>query len=276
MKGRIKNIIKKNIPARFIELLFSKKVSITKIPNRKAVISDLFINRLENNWETYFEFLRTKHVLSPEIKNISENEATIYFFTSKGKFIISKEVKSSNNSMKNSLNISLMAKNLGISKDCLFAIFHKEPPKWYENYNSFLAERGYIGYVNLTKGSMKSFVHGNMDSIALDQKYNKFLLGETSFFKKEYHLQLKMEHDILYELFIVNSSNRVQQIDVFEKKEGSCREEKLVILPGGFEKFTKPIYKIKSNSKIILKSKLPLARPIVFKYMKSSFDVFHG
>ena len=65
---------------------------------------------------------------------------------------------------------------------------------------------------------MKSFVHGNMDSIALDQKYNKFLLGETSFLKKEYHLQLKMEHDILYELFIVNSSNRVQQIDVFEKK----------------------------------------------------------
>ena len=116
MKGRIKNIIKKNIPARFIELLFSKKVSITKIPNRKAVISDLFINRLENNWETYFEFLRTKHVLSPEIKNISDNEATIFFFTSKGKFIASKEVKNSNNSMKNTLNISKNTKNLGISK----------------------------------------------------------------------------------------------------------------------------------------------------------------
>ena len=85
-----------------------------------------------------------------------------------------------------------------------------------------------------------------------------------------------MEHDILYELFIVNSSNRVQQIDVFEKKVGSFREEKLVILPGGFEKFTKPIHKTKNNSKIILRSKLPLARPIVFKYMKSSFDVFHG
>ena len=88
-----KEYYKKNIPARFIELLFSKKVSITKIPNRKAVISDLFINRLENNWETYFEFLKTKHVLSPEIKNVSDNEAIIYFFTSKGKFIISRGKK---------------------------------------------------------------------------------------------------------------------------------------------------------------------------------------
>ena len=38
---------------------------------------------------------------------------------------------------------------------------------------------------------MKSFVHGNMDSIALDQKYNKFLLGETSFLKRNIIFNLK-------------------------------------------------------------------------------------
>jgi len=34
--------------------------------------------------------------------------------------------------------------------------------------------------------------------------------------------------------------------------------------------------KIDSNSRLIIKSKLYLARPILFKYMDTSFDVFHG
>ena len=54
MTERLKKFIKNNIPAQLIELLFSKKVAITKIPSRKAIISDLFINRIENNWETHF------------------------------------------------------------------------------------------------------------------------------------------------------------------------------------------------------------------------------
>jgi hypothetical protein len=87
-----------------------------------------------------------------------------------------------------------------------------------------------------------------MDSIALDENKNQFLLGERSFLKKEYHLQHLMEHNKLYELFIVNNSKKTQQVSFFEKNEKSIREI----------------------------SKLPLARPIVFKHMKSSFDVFHG
>ena len=31
-----------------------------------------------------------------------------------------------------------------------------------------------------------------------------------------------------------------------------------------------------SKRSIIVESKLNLARPIIFKYMKNSFDVFHG
>ena len=34
--------------------------------------------------------------------------------------------------------------------------------------------------------------------------------------------------------------------------------------------------KKKSNSNIIIETKLYLARPVVFKLMKTSFDVFHG
>ena len=273
MKDTFKKIIKKNLPAPVIELLFRKKVGITRIPSRKSVISDLFINRIENDWETHFEFLKTNHILSPEGNNVFNNEATIFFFTGKGEFNGSKEIDSLTY-MKNTLNISSIAKSLGIFHDGLFAIFHHKAPDWYEKYNSFLAERGYIGYSNLHKGNLKSFVHGNMDSIALDENKNQFLLGETSFLKKEYHLQHLMEHNKLYELFIVNNSKKTQQVSFFEKNEKSNREIKLIIPPGGFDKFIKS--KSNEDSKIIVKSKLPLARPIVFKHMESSFDVFHG
>ena len=80
MTERLKKFIKNNIPAQLIELLFSKKVAITKIPSRKAIISDLFINRIENNWETHFELLETDHILSPQQSNTNYNLATIFFF----------------------------------------------------------------------------------------------------------------------------------------------------------------------------------------------------
>jgi len=275
MRERLKKIIKNNIPAQLIELLFSKKVAITKTPSRKAVISDLFINRIENDWETHFELLKTDHILSPQQSNITNNLATIFFFNRNGESIGFKKVDKMTN-MKNTLNISSIAKSLGIFHDGLFAIFHHEVPDWYENYNSFLAERGYVGYINPHKGNIKSFVHGNMDSIALDENKNQFLLGEISYLNKEYHLQHQMDHDKLYELFFVNNSRKIQHVTVFEKKEKSIIETKQIIYPGGFEKFIKPIYKSNDNSKIIVKSKLPLARPIVFKHMESSFDVFHG
>ena len=178
--------------------------------------------------------------------------------------------------MKNTINITAIAKSLDIFHDGLFAIFHHGVPDWYENHNSFLAERGYVGYSNISKGNIKSFVHGNMDSIALDENKKQFLLGEISYLNKEYHLQHQMDPDKLYELFFVNNSRKIQHVAVHEKKVNSCIETKLVIQPGGFEKFIKPIIKSNNNSKIIVKSKLPLARPIVFKQMESSFDVFHG
>ena len=84
-----------------------------------------------------------------------------------------------------------------------------------------------------------------------------------------------MEHDLLYELFIVNCSNRVQQM-IFLKKSRIFQRRKTSYSSGDLKNLQNPYTKPKNNSKIILRSKLPLARPIVFKYMKSSFDVFHG
>ena len=50
----------------------------------------------------------------------------------------------------------------------------------------------------------------------------------------------------------------------------------LIIPSGGMGKYVKPVRELQSSSRLIIKSKLPLARPVVFKHMETSFDVFHG
>ena len=63
MISGFKNFIKKNIPSRYLEFFSYKAISITKIPDYKgAVISDLFILRLEDGWETYFECLKFNNI----------------------------------------------------------------------------------------------------------------------------------------------------------------------------------------------------------------------
>lgn len=276
MKENLKYFIKKNFPVSIIEFFSSKKVWITKAPERKSVVSDLFIFRINGNWETHFELLNIQHVMSPGDKTTTSNKAIVFFFNKDGELINNKEVETSVE-MKKSININKLAKDLKIEEDGLFSVFHYQPPEWFQKHNSFLAERGYTGYINPQKGKIKSFVHGNLDSISLNQNNKTKLLGEVSFKQKEYHLQHLLEDDKMYELFIINPSNKPVTVKVIEKKEFMIlKEEKLILPAGGFRKFVKSIYNSNSYSRIIIKSKLYLARPVVFKHMESSFDVFHG
>ena len=178
--------------------------------------------------------------------------------------------------MKKTIDVNHIANTLEITKDCLFSIFHKTPPKWFESYNSFLAERGYTGYLNLEKGNIKSFVHGNLDSIAIRSNKKTKLLGEVSLRQKEYRLQHTLDDNKKYELFFVNPSLKKQVIYFHEQRGAEELKTQLIIPSGGMGKYVKPVRELQSSSRLIIKSKLPLARPVVFKHMETSFDVFHG
>lgn len=275
MKEKLKHFVKRTIPASIIELFLPKKVGITKFPQNQSVISDLFIFRIEENWETYFELLNVQNVISPGTEAEVPDKATVFFFNNDGKLISYIEVDTANE-MKRSININFLAKELKIKQDGLFSVFHHNPPQLFDDYNSFLAERGYTAYVNPIKGKIKSFVHGNLDSISLGKHNKTKLLGELSFKEKEYHLQHLLEANNMYELFIVNPSNKIQTFEVIEQSGLKQKKHKLIIPSGGVRKFIKPKNNSNSNTRIIIKSKLSLARPVVFKYMETSFDIFHG
>lgn len=274
MNKQIKRFIKKNIPSRYLELLSHKAISITKIPDDGSVISDLFVLRMENQWETYFECLKFNTIFYPnDISNLKK--VVFCFYNKKGEYISEKEVKLSS-SIKTTLNVNILAKDLNISKDCLFAIFHPQKNYWISNHNSFLAERGYIGYANPNFGKIKSFVHGNLDAIARNNdRKGDILLGNFSFFKKQYNLQHILTEGNSYELFLVNPTFKKQKIKIIEETNCIKKEKESIIPSKGL--FNHNIYvKKKEKTKVVIESNIYLARPVVFKIMPSSFDVFHG
>ena len=268
-----KDWIKNNIPSRFLEIISSKAISITKIPKAKSSVSDLFILRIENNWDTYFECLHFYSLFDPKnIINLQEVE--FCFYNKSGYFMGKKNIVLKSN-FKNTVNISNLAKSLGITRDGTFAVFHKYKELWFSESNSFPAERGYVGYCNPTIGPIKSFIHGNLDAISKNNKNCKYsLLGNYSFFKKQYRLQNLLKAEFKYELFLVNSSSVNQKISIIEKNTKTIKKKNSILPRNGFFKYDKHIQNKDVN--IEIHSKLYMARPVVFKLMNSSFDVYHG
>ena len=273
--NNIKYLIKRHISPRYLEVFSHKAVLITKIPKEESTISDLFVLRIEQNWETSFECLQLNNLINPENK-IKRMKVVFFFFSKKGrhlgeyKFILPKKIKTT-------ISVGNLAKKIKKKKDSLFAVYHPKINFGSTNYKSYLTERGYIGYGNLNKGSIKGFVHGNLDAIAKSKKSNKYqLLGNYSFFKKKYILQYSLNPNFVYEFYLVNSTNVIQKFKMIEISSSSKNKTILNVPPGGFFKHVKSVDKKGLKTNLIIESRLYLARPVVFKLMNSSFDVFHG
>ena len=272
IKQNIKLWLLKNIDLRLFELFNSKYVFTTKIPLRKDdVISDLFPLRIENNWNTHFELLNILKILSPKIDNLKIKKACFVFFSRDGKKLGEHYINIFDQT-KMTVDLKQICNKLKIFKDGTFAVFHQTDFIDIIKNNSFLTERGYVGYSNEDYGPIKAYVHGNFDAISGSYKFK--LLGVTSFFKKKYHIQYKFNDNFDYELKWVNTSNKLMNIEIYDSFFD--KKHTIKIKPGGLKSYICNREETSNSRNIFVKSKLNLARPIIFKYMKNSFDVFHG
>ena len=78
------------------------------------------------------------------------------FILKNGKYLMEKEI-SIPAKMKTTSNINKIASEFELKEDCLFAVFHPQKKYWINKYDSFIAERGYIGYSNPKKRWYKRF-----------------------------------------------------------------------------------------------------------------------
>jgi len=159
-----------------------------------------------------------------------------------------------------------------------FAIFHNRTPQAILENDSFIAERGYVGYSLIEVGGV-SYAHGNHDAISYDRENGSLdILGGTSLLKRSYNLQYTLQTGSKYIIFVVNNSSKTTNIElnIIHSTDSHnvilCNSSR--VDPGGVGRFE--IDRLESQCRVVVTSNLVMARPVVCRIDKNNLDCFHG
>ena len=253
------------------KILFFLGKGLTRVPRDKSSsISDLFPLRTGLDWRTYFELLDVNS-LTRGASVGTKNPVLLVFHDSDGNFL-GEESLIVGKKARTTIDMSLyLTKFKGAAS---FSVFHKGL-EGEEFGASFLAERGYTGYEYKGFG-VRGYVHGNLDSMALNSSSQLQPLGKRSFFKRRYLVQHVMTGPAEYEFALTNPTRWAVQVR-FELKENRKWKtvEKVKINSKGIYLFKTSISDSETGL-IRVVSKLAMGRPVVFRLTKDSMDVFHG
>lgn len=246
---------------------------LTRIPSVQASsISDLFIWRKTNEWKTYFELLDINTLINAENQDSGNNSATFVIFDSSGSEIIREKVVV--NPGRQTIDINSLIPD-GFEGSGTYACFHDIIPKAILNSGSFIAERGYSGYQWKDLGA-RGYVHGNLDAIAKSDQGIE-LLGTS--WKKNllYKLQHELTGPAIYEFALVNPTKSHQKVEFVIKNPLDGTEINELAHIGSRASVIKQVQvKAGERLQLAIRSKLYMARPVVFRLQTSSMDVFHG
>lgn len=248
---------------------------LTAKPNElRTPVSDLFVWRNSNEWKTYFELM--------DISGLFENDqthfnryVTLYFFDNNGSFILDKRAELAQWQRK-TIDLSAYLYNVECQHGT-FCVFHSHTPEVVGDLGSFLTERGYVSYC-YKDAPLRTYVHGNLDAISLPSGRPPRLLGSSSYLKREYKLQHELKYPAQYEIGIVNTSPHTQKIychAMSTKNNETLSELNSDVPPKGSVMFQVKTHQ-EQASRVVIKSHLVMARPLVFRFNQQKLDVFHG
>lgn len=248
------------------------KQPLTQIPNTVgATVSDLFIWRNSSEWETFFELINLPAIFSGG--DGAKSNVTLIFFDAFGQVLFEKVIQISPDRRKTLVLSKIIGKDHGLVGT--FSVFHADTPQSLKSLGCHLVERGYVGY-RYRGAPLRSYVHGNLDAVARLSNKNIQLLGGQSFCNREYILQHPLIRQDVYELAIVNPT--------WKKQKVLCRnlsaKDKLISLqsanlaPCGSHIFR--VTPVDNDQRIIMSSRMIMARPLVFHIRSKKIDVFHG
>jgi len=242
---------------------------ITQMPNDPhAVISDLFIWRCSQDWNTYFELLD----LAGLFDNKGRHQVKVVFFDDRGNQF-HQEFIDLVGMYRQVLNIS---KVLSVLKQLpssygTFCVFHQKSPNEVLNSEVFLTERGYVGY-QYRDAPLRSYVHGNLD--AIDNSLTP--LSGASLLSRTYNLQYLLEVGKQYEIALTNASASNKEVEFkIVGFDGETYIKECATLRSK-QAFVFPVKGLLNPSRLVIKSKMIMARPAVFCFDSDSMDVFHG
>lgn len=249
--------------------IFQPLVAVPSV--RDSVVSDLFIWRKSRTFKTCFE-LTSIPSLFDENTNY-DRSVVIFFFDSEGNKISEHNLSIEPHTRRTLDLCSILPDGCGSHGS--FSVFHSHIPDFVRSSDSFVSERGYVGY-SYKSSDVVSYAHGNFDAIAYSNNSYLQMLGRQSFRHRAYHLQYILNPQFRYDIIIVNPTNSQQPIccDVL-----SLSGQLMHTLKASLNARASHCFRISpelDNFKVVLRSRLVMARPLVFRLSESSLDVFHG
>jgi len=264
----------KNFIKRIKKAPWSYKQPLTKKPNNIGIpVSDLFVWRCSEDWNTFFELTDIASMFDDDIE-IEKQFAKICLFDQNGSLFHEEQLKIYRNK-KITLDISQLTSSTK-SNYGTFCIFHSHSPENIIELGSFLTERGYLSF-SYKKSPLRSFVHGNLDAIGQLNNGEMQLLGTKSFLSRSYSLQHQLIESSIYEIGIVNPTASTINLSclLISSDNEVIDDQKATIQPRGTSIFS--IFKERpKDARVVIKSHLVMARPLVFRQQNNAIDVFHG
>jgi hypothetical protein len=254
---------------RFIE---STPIAELKPFNAMAAISDLFVWRYDDEWDTEFEIFNITSFVYPAEK--PEERCEIIFFDANG-HEFNRLSLTLNTLERRTLKISDYLQNRrGIGT---FSVFHHSNfSSRFAEQGSHLTERGYVAYRR--KGDkLKSFCHGNLQSLAQAPGKKSYSYVAATTAPMRYHPQLILSDCRKIELIYTNPSAKPRplEISLFDYN-GKKTDNRNVIIPSrgvsiiNIDNLDGKIHTFDNKGGIVM------WRPVIVKYYKTHYDVMHG
>lgn len=239
-----------------------------------APVSDLFVWRNSEVWETYFELMDVPGLFA-DCESTPEHHITLFFFDSNGARFLEKRLDVVPN-QRRTLSLSMFIPNAA-GPFGTFCVFHSHTPQVVTELGSYIAERGYVSY-RYKAAPLRAYVHGNLDAVALLPNKRLQLLGGSSFRSREYRLQHMLQGPAQYEVGLVNPSDRLQRLFcrvLSADGEEMTATRDVVLNPQGCHFFLSSM-ESSQQGRIIISSHMVMARPLIFRIQDKRMDVFHG
>lgn len=250
---------------------FCQPLTLTPV-GAASPISDLFVWRSSDLWTTSFELMDIASLFED---GHDERWVTLVFFDQNGSCLGEKRVDLQPG-CRQTVDISTL---VGCSHGELgtFAVFHSSTPFAITKLGSFLAERGYVSY-RYQLSPLGSYVHGNFDAISRGPDNQLLLLGGVSILKREYRLQYQFLPQEMYELALVNITSILQTLSysLISASSGEVVVCKSIAIKPGAVALIPLKLDVVEAVRLVIKSNLVMARPLVFRIQNLKMDVFHG
>jgi len=265
-----KHIVNSAVGHRFRQKFKGEQLSELKPYDSSSVVSDLFVWRSDESWDTRFQLFNISSFLFSEERFYEECE--LVFFDNNG-IKIKREMLSLAPFELKTFQISSFLGEAGLGT---FAIFHHTAASAkLKDKKCHLTERGYVGYHRRGE-NLVSFCHGNLQ--ALSKTRNSSISSVVGTVKSTtYKPQLILSDCTDIELIYTNPTFRKQPIylNFFDRESRLIKKHEMKINPLGVQSF------ILQNTERLIHTfenigKIVLWRPIIFKYYNSHFDVMHG